>query len=159
MKTRITRIVAITAALITVSAAFAQDSDEAMRLAKKLTEEGSITFNTANAQAMSAYYSGDAKFYFQSTDSNGVTVKEYNGRDEIERFYVDLFKDGGTIRSKNTVEYAKKLNVETLVIAGTFIPNEAAADPISIPFYQVRVKQNDKWLIHSLRIFYLPAKS
>ena len=30
--------------------------------------------------------------------------------------------------------------------------------PIKVPFYQVRVKQEDKWLINSLRIFYVPEK-
>jgi hypothetical protein len=155
MKPHLVAISAVIVASIIHPTARAQDSDEALRLAKKLTEEGSITFDTANAQAMSAYYTGDAKIFLQSKDQNGIAVKEYTGRDEIEAFYKDLFKDGGTIRSKNTVDYAKKLNAETLVIAGTFIPNQAAPDPMSIPFYQVRVKQDDKWLIHSLRIFVL----
>src|SRR4051794_32818977 len=84
-------------------------ADEATKLAKKLTEEGAATFNTANAKAMAAYYTDDAIVFLQSKDENGHSVKEYDGRGEIERLYADLFKDPGSIQAKNTVEYAKLL--------------------------------------------------
>ena len=91
---------------------------------------------------------------------NGYSVKEYDGRAEIETWSTPtLFKDEhGTIQAKNTVEYAKLLAPDLLVIAGTFEPNQLADKPIKVPFYQVRVKQGDKWLIHSVRIFVLPEK-
>ncbi len=56
-----------------------------MKLARKLTEEGATTFNTANAKAMAAYYTEDAKIFFETKNDSGVSVKEYNGRDEIEK--------------------------------------------------------------------------
>jgi uncharacterized protein (TIGR02246 family) len=156
-----TRFITISAALclggILLAAARAQapaqPDEEAMKLAKKLTEEGAATFNTANAKAMTAYYTEDGKVFLQSRDQNGVSVKEYDGRDEIERLYVDLFKDPSAIQAKNTVEYARLLAPDLLVIAGVFEPNMAAADPLKLPFYQVRVKRADKWLIHNLRVF------
>jgi ketosteroid isomerase-like protein len=132
--------------------------DEAMKLARKLTEAGAATFNTANAKAMAAYYTNDAKVFLQGRGDDGITIKEYDGREEIEKLYADLFKDKGTIQSKNTVEYARLLASDVLVIAGTFEPNLDPAETLKVPFYQVRLKQGDKWLINSLRIFLVGEK-
>ena len=155
----------ITAAALVLSAccvitAQGQDPgvDEAMKLAKKLTEQGSATFNTANAKAMADYYTADAKVTMHSRNDEGISIKEYDGREEIQGLYADLFKDRGTIRSKNTVEYAKLLASDVLVIAGTFEPNLDADKPLKVPFYQVRLKQGDKWLINSLHIFVVGEK-
>jgi uncharacterized protein (TIGR02246 family) len=143
------------ACLVNLAPGQEQANDEALKLAKKLTEEGAATFNTANAKAMAAYYTDDAKMVLQSKDEDDISVKDYDGRNEIEKFYADIFKDPATIQAKNTVEYAKLLAPDLLVIAGTFVPNEAAAKPLKVPFYQVRIKRADKWLINSLRIFVL----
>jgi len=136
-----------------------QNVDDAVQLAKKLTEEGATTFNTASAKAMAAYYTDDAKVFLESKNDSGISVKEYDGREEIEKFYADLFKNGGTIQSKNTVEYAKLLAPDILVIAGTFEPNTRDPKSLKVPFYQVRIKQGDKWLMSSLRIFVIGEKS
>jgi hypothetical protein len=136
-----------------------QGADEAMKLAKKLTEEGAATFNTANAKAMADSYTADATVCLQSRNDQGISVKEYDGREEIQGLYADLFKDRGTIRSKNTVEYARLLASDVLVIAGTFEPDLDADKPLKVPFYQVRLRQGDKWLINSLRIFVVAEKS
>ncbi len=159
MKRVMTLISAILLGVLLIVPASGQNVDEAMQLAKKLTEEGATTFNTANAKAMAAYYTDDAKVFLQSKDDNGTSVKEYNGREEIEKFYGDLFKDARTIQSKNTVEYAKLLAPDILVIAGTFEPNTLDPKPLKVPFYQVRIKQGDKWLMSSLRIFVIGEKS
>jgi hypothetical protein len=135
-----------------------ESSDEAMKLARKLTEEGAATFNTTNAKAMAAFYTEHAMVFLQTRDEKGLAVKEYDGRDEIEGLYADLFKDRATVQSKNTVEYARLLAPDILVIAGTFEPNQTAADPLKVPFYQVRIKQGEKWLINSLRIFVVSKK-
>ena len=131
---------------------------KAMNLATKLTEQGAATFNTADAKAMAAYYTPDAKVILQGRGEDGLTVKVYDGREAIERLYADVFKDRGTIQSKNTVEYARLLTSDILVIAGTFVPDQNTAQPLKVPFYQVRVKQGDKWLINSLRIFVVAEK-
>ena len=141
------------ACLVNLAPGQEQDNNEALKLAKKLTEDGAATFNTANAKAMAAYYTDDAKMFLQSKEENDISVKEYDGREEIEKFYADIFKDPATILAKNTVEYAKLLAPDLLVIAGTFVPNESATKPLKVPFYQVRIKRAEKWLIHSLRIF------
>ena len=136
-----------------------QNVDDATELAKKLTEEGAATFNTASAKAMAEYYTDDAKVFLESKNDSGISVKEYDGREEIEKFYADLFKNPATIQSKNTVEYAKLLAPDILVIAGTFEPNTQDPKPLKVPFYQVRVKQGDKWLMSSVRIFVIGEKS
>lgn len=142
----------------TASRSWAEDqgADEAMKLARKLTEEGAATFSKADAKAMAAYYTENAIVFLQGKGDDGYSVKEYDGQAEIERLYADFFKEPGTIRAKNTVDHAKLLAPDLLVITGTFEPNQLAAKPMKLPFYQVRVKQGEKWLIHSVRIFLLP---
>jgi ketosteroid isomerase-like protein len=143
-----------------IPAIFAQDqaADEAMKLAKKITDEGAATFSKADAKAMVAYYTEDAKVFFDAREENEIKVKVYDGHAEIENFYADLFKDPTKVHGKNTVEYARLLASDVLVIAGTFVPNANEAEPIKVPFYQVRIKKGDKWLINSLRIFFVPEK-
>lgn len=133
-------------------------ADEAMTLARKLTEEGAATYSKCDARAMAAYYTEKAIVFLQGKNDEGHSVKEYDGRAEIEGFYADLFKDKKTMQARNTVEYARLLAPDLLVIAGTFEPDQLAAEPMKVPFYQVRVKQGDRWLIHSLRIFVLSGK-
>ena len=69
-----------------------------------------------------------------------------------------MFKKPETTKSRNTVEYAKFLAPDILVIAGTFDLNTLKPDSPKIPFYQVRVKKGDKWLMSSLRIYFVPQK-
>jgi ketosteroid isomerase-like protein len=136
-----------------------QPADEAMNLARKLTEEGAATFSKADAKAMVAYYTENAIVFVQGKNDEGHSVKEYDGKAEIERAYADYFKgQQGTIQAKNSVEYARLLAPDVLVIAGTFEPNQLAEKPLKVPFYQVRIKQGDRWLIQSVRIFVLPEK-
>ena len=161
MNRSITVFAGILLGLNAIHAASAQDqkpADEAMKLAKKITDEGAATFNTADAKAMAAYYTDEAKVFFETREESGFTIKVYDGRTEIENFYADLFKDPSQVHGRNTVEYARLLASDVLVIAGTFVPNENADEPIKVPFYQVRRKQGEKWLINSLRIFFVPEK-
>ena len=157
-----TRAIAIVSAMmwggLMLSPARAQEpGDEAMKLARKLTEEGAATFGKADAKAMVAYYTENAIVFVQGKNDEGHSVKEYDGKAEIERAYADFFKgQQGTIQAKNTVEYARLLAPDVLVIAGTFEPNQLAEKPLKVPFYQVRIKQGDRWLIQSVRIFVLP---
>lgn len=136
-----------------------EPADEAMKLATKITEEGAATFSKQDAKAMAAYYTEDAIVFLQGKSDEGHSVKQYDGKAEIERLYADLFKEPKTIRARNTVEYARLLAPDLLVIAGTFEPDQLADKPLKVPFYQVRVKKGEKWLIHSLRVFVLPEKS
>jgi ketosteroid isomerase-like protein len=135
-----------------------KSADEAMKLAVKLTEEGAATFDTFNAKAMANYYVDDAVVVLVTRDGGGLKNDVHSGRADIEKFYADIFKKPETIKSKNAVEYAKLLAPDVLVIAGTFDTNTLKPDSPKLPFYQVRVKQGDKWLMSSLRIFFVPQK-
>ena len=44
------------------------------------------------------------------------------------------------------------------MIARTFGTNTLKPDSPKVPFYQVRVKKGDQWLMSSVRIFVLPQK-
>jgi hypothetical protein len=133
-------------------------ADEATKLAVKLTEEGAATFDTLKAKAMADYYLEDAQIDLVSKNDEGVKTDVHKGRDEIEKFYAKMFEKPETIKSRNTVEYARLLSPEVLVIAGRFDTNTLKPDSIKVPFYQVRVKKADKWLMSHLRIFVLPQK-
>ncbi len=141
--------------------AWAQIPDPAMELARKLTDQGARTFNTASAKDMVAYYTDDAKITLEGRDQNGFSIKEYASRDEIEGLYKEMFKDKnpGSIAARNTVEYAKLLAPDMLVIAGVFEPDTNAPSPLKVPFYQVRIKKGDHWLISSLRLFVVGKES
>ncbi len=133
-------------------------ADEATALAVKLTEQGAATFDTFNAKAMADYYLEDGEIALVTKEEGGLKVKYYKGRAEVEQGYADMFKKPETIKSKNTVEYAKLIAPDVLVIAGTFDLNTLKPDSPKVPFYQVRVKKGDQWLMSSVRIFVLPQK-
>jgi len=133
-------------------------ADEATALAVKLTEQGAATFDTFNAKAMADYYLEDAEIALVSKEEGGLKIQTQKGRAEIEKFYADIFKRPETIKSRNTVEYAKLIAPNVLVIAGTFDTNTLKPDSPKVPFYQVRVKKGDQWLMSSVRIFVLPQK-
>ena len=134
-------------------------ADEATALAIKLTEEGAATFDTYNAKAMTDYYLDDAEIALTTRNNEGgLNIQTYKGKAEIEKGYADVFKKPETTKSKNTVEYAKFLAPDILVIAGTFDLNTLKPDSPKVPFYQVRMKKGEKWLMSSLRIFFVPPK-
>ena len=148
-------IAAATVALL-ASPARAED-DDATKLAVKLTTAGAATFDTKDARAMAAYYTDDAQVLVTSKDKDTGAIKTEvkRGRGEIEDFYRELFKDAGTIHSKNTVTHARRIDPDLLLIGGDFQPDLVGSD-VKVPFVQVRVRQGDKWLIANLQIFIVP---
>jgi ketosteroid isomerase-like protein len=151
-------IAAVTAGSIRGAGPEKDNTDETMALAVKVTEQGAATFDTFNAKAMADYYLDDAEIALVTTEDGGLKVQAQKGRAEIEKFYSDVFKKPETIKSRNTVEYAKMIAPDVLVIAGTFDTNTLKPDSPKVPFYQVRVKKGDQWLMSSVRIFVLPQK-
>lgn len=151
-------IAAIPAATLRGAGPDKDKPDEAKALAIKLTEQGAATFDTFNAKAMADYYLEDGEIALVTKEEGGLKVKTYKGRAEIEQGYADMFKKPETIKSRNTVEYAKLIAPDVLVIAGTFDINTLKPDSPKVSFYQVRVKKGDQWLMSSVRIFVLPQK-
>lgn len=132
-------------------------AEDARALAQGVLDKGAKLFDTRNAKAMADTYTGDAVFALESKDNaTGVfKTEEHRGRAEIEAFYRKLFENAGdATTSKNTVEYAKQVAPDLLVITGTFQPDDS--NPLGLNFVQVRVKDGDQWLLKSLHIFLLP---
>jgi ketosteroid isomerase-like protein len=131
-------------------------AQDAKKLAREVLDQGAALFDARNAANLSASYTEDARLFLVSKDKDKgkyeITTKE--GRSEIEGFYSDLF--GGAdpnekTTSRNTVEFARLVEPDLLVIHGFFEPTTAKPD--KCPFVQVRVKKGDRWLIQSLRLF------
>jgi ketosteroid isomerase-like protein len=134
----------------------AADTD-AKALAQSILDKGAALFDTQDATAIAATYTEDAQIlWFDKDSSTGELKLSFKkDRSEIEQFYRDLFKDAKekTI-SKNTIEYARLLAPDLLVIHGFFQPN--ASNNGKYPFVQVRVKSADKWLLKTLQFFVVP---
>lgn len=131
----------------------AQEKD-AKTVAQDVLDKGAALFDTRDATAMAATYTDDAQLLWIDKDSTTgeikVTVKK--DRTEIESLYHDLFKDAKEkTTSKNTVEFARFVGAELMVIHGVFQPNVDKQG--KFPFVQMRVKQNEKWLIKNLQLY------
>ncbi len=131
----------------------AEDKD-AKTLAQEILDKGAALFDKRDAAAMAATYTEDAQLEWIEKDSaaGGIKIDTKKGREEIETGYRDLFKDSKeATTSKNTVEYARFVGSELLVIEGDFQPNVASEG--SFHFVQIRLKQGEKWLVRSLQLF------
>lgn len=148
-------IVALALSLILIPPARSNDATtqsdaEAMTLAQQILDKGAELYATKDALAMAATYTEDAEITLIVKKREEIKTEVKRGRFEIEQGYRDLFKDAGSIKPKNTVEYARFLDTDMLLIAGVFEPD---ANSLKVPFVQTRVKQGDKWLMSNLRIF------
>jgi hypothetical protein len=131
----------------------AQDKD-AKTLAQEILDKGSALFDTRDATAMAATYTEDAQIQWISKDDSTkeIKIELKNGRAEIESLYHDVFKDAKEkTTSKNTVEFARLIAPDLMVIQGIFQPN--VVNEGGFPFVQMRVKQGDKWLMKNLQFF------
>jgi hypothetical protein len=103
---------------------------------------------------MAATYTEDAQLLWIDKDSSTgeIKVSVKKDRSEIESLYRDLFKDAKEkSTSKNTVEFARFVAPDLMVIQGVFQPN--IEKPAKFPFVQMRVKQGDKWLMKNLQLY------
>jgi hypothetical protein len=126
----------------------------AKTLAQEILDKGSALFDTRDATAMAATYTEDAQIeWIAKDDTTGeIKVDLKKGRAEIESLYHDVFKDAKErTTSKNTVEFAKLIAPDLMVIHGVFQPN--LANKGKFPFVQFRVKQGDKWILKNLQFF------
>jgi hypothetical protein len=130
------------------------EEKDAKTLAQEVLDKGAALFDKRDAAVMAATYTEDAQLEWVEKDSatGGIKIDVKKGRDEIETLYRDLFKDAKeATTSKNTVEFARYVGTELMIIQGVFQPN--TANEGKLPFVQVRVKQGDKWLMRSLQLF------
>jgi hypothetical protein len=131
----------------------AQEKD-AKAVAQEVLDKGSALFDTRDAAAMAATYTEDAQLLWVDKDNSTgeIKVSVKKDRSEIESLYRDLFKDATEkTTSKNTVEFARFVAPDLMVIQGVFQPN--VDKPAKFPFVQMRVKQGDKWLLKNLQLY------
>jgi len=149
---------ALALALGLFSTARADDKD-AKTLAQEILDKGAKLFDKHDATVMAATYTEDAQIDLIEKDkSTGeIKINVKTGRSEIESFYRDLFKNAReSTTSKNTVEFARLLSSDVMLIEGTFQPE--TDKELKVPFVQMRIKQNDKWLMRTLHLYVLPKE-
>ena len=147
------RLVALAIVLVLPVAVRADDKD-AKAAAQALLDKGAALFDTRDAAAMAATYTEDAQILWFDKDSSTGEIKLSFKKDraEIEALYHDLFKDAKEkTTSKNTVEFARFITSDVMVIHGVFQPNVDKPDKYS--FVQTRVKVGDKWLMKVLELY------
>jgi hypothetical protein len=131
----------------------AEDTD-AKTLAQDVLDKGAALFDKHDAVAMAATYTEDAQLQWVEKDSaaGGIKIETRKGREEIESLYRDFFKDQKeATTSKNTVEFARFISPDLMVVHGAFQPN--VANEARFQFVQLRYKKDDKWMLKSLTLF------
>jgi hypothetical protein len=145
---------AIFALLFVVPISVRADDKDAKMVAQNVLDKGAALFDTRDAAAMAATYTEDAQLLWIDKDSSSgeIKVSVKKDRAEIESLYRDLYKDAKEkTTSKNTVESARFIGADLMVIHGVFQPNVDKNG--KFPFVQTRVKQGDKWLIKILQLY------
>jgi hypothetical protein len=140
-------------ALALAAPTLAQEPDT-KKSAQEILDKGSAIFDTHDAAAMAATYLEDSRLLItgKNNDTGAYDLSVKEGRSQVEEFYRDLWKDSSEkTTSKNTVEFARFVSPDVLIIYGTFEPNTAKGDKYS--FVQTRIKKGDKWLIQTLQLF------
>jgi ketosteroid isomerase-like protein len=143
-------------ALLLVAPAHSRDDapqldQEAVNVARQVLDKGSQLYNAKDAEALAATYTEDAEVAIVSKKPGELKTEFKRGRAEIEELYRSVFATGNSFTSKYTIEYARMLDQDMLLIAGVFEPD--LGGNLKVPFVQVRVKQGDRWLMTSLRLF------
>ena len=156
--TRTTRV-ALAVTLSLSLPAHAADEDAKMA-AVKLLAAGAKLFDAKDAKGLAATYTDDAviRAVSRDNDTRELKTEDYHGRDAINKAYDKVFDNDAIFHAKNTIEYVQQPGPDVLVIAGHFVPDTQASDPIKVPFVQVRKKQGDAWKISTLQLFLLLDK-
>ncbi len=144
--------------LMTPMTAFGQDDEaQAMALAKDTLDRGSALFDKRDAAAMAATYVETAQIIVikHDSDTDNIVVETRDGRAAIEKAYADIFKDRlPEHRSRNTVESARFLRKDLLMIRGRFAMNREQGD--TVQFVQIRAREGDQWKIVTMQLMELP---
>ena len=112
----------------------AQDKD-AKAVAQDVLDKGAALFDTRDAAAMAATYTEDAQLLWIDKDSSTgeIKVSVKKDRAEIESLYHDLFKDAKEkTTSKNTVEFARFVGADLMVIHGSLSAQHRQGRQVSV---------------------------
>ncbi len=132
--------------------------DEALDAAKAATGEGAKIFSSKNLDAMLATYAEDSQVEIISRNeaTGGLKRDQSTGKNEIRKLYEDMFKTEGSIDARNTVETARFVGPEMLLITGTFEVS-AGGRTSTFPFVQVRTRRDGKWLLAHVQVYVAPS--
>ena len=148
-------VVTLAASAVTAPAQEGQSQpsppSEADQIARRVLKAGSDLFDAKNAPALAATYTEDGIIHIIARNEDGSYKDDTkHGRAEIERFYRELFQDSAPIDSENTVEFARLIAPDLLVVHGRFRPNTGQKE---LPFVQMRIKQGPEWQLKTLWLF------
>jgi hypothetical protein len=135
--------------------------DEAKAIATKVTAAGAAMFDSRDAKGLAQTYTDDGRLEIYSRESgDGSTLKVETrvGRAEVQGYYETLFKNESPIHAKNIVQAARFLGDDMIEFAGVFEPDSEAAEPLKLPFHQVRIRTGDSWKVVSMQVFVIPKK-
>jgi hypothetical protein len=145
----------------TSTAVFGQDDDaKARTLAQQILDRGAALFDKRDAVAIAATYVEDAQAMLikREGDARDLKLEVTRGRAEIEKVYARIFKDRlPEHRCRNTVESARFLGPEMLLIQGRFALDRNQSDVIQ--FVQIRARQGEEWKIVTLQLMLLPGQN
>ncbi len=144
--------------LVAPGAAFGLDDDaKAVAVAKETLDKGAALFDKRDAAAMAATYIETAQVIVikRASDTDRVVTEIRSGRAEIEKAYAEIFKDRlPEHKSRNTVESARLLSPDMLLIQGRFSLNIDQGD--SIRFVQIRTREGDQWKVVTMQLMEMP---
>jgi hypothetical protein len=144
--------------LIAAAPALAQEDDaRAMAVAKETLDRGAALFDERNAAKMAATYleAGQLVIIRREPDGGRLVIENRSGRTAIEESYRDLFKDrSAEHKSRNTVESARFLGNDMLLVRGRFALDRNQGD--SVQFVQVRALDGGEWKVATMQILDLP---
>ena len=141
-------------------AAGQETDDRAKTLAQETLDRGATLFDRRDPAAMAATYieTGEIILIKRDSASDRVVSETWRGRAEIEKAYSKVFKDRlPEHRSRNTVESARFLTPDLLMIRGRFAMNRDQGDIAQ--FVQIRVREEDEWKIVTMQLMELPKEN
>ena len=154
------RTLALLAALAAAppAAAPADAPDDAKAVAEKVTTAGASMFDARDAKGLADTYVDDARFdlILREPGTGSLKTETRTGRADIQAYYENLFRGDQNPHARNTVEYARFVGPDLLLIAGVFEPDTEAPEPRRLPFTQVRRKQAGAWRVVSLQLIVTP---
>jgi len=151
----ITRTLAIVLTLPSLVLAAGPKDDEAKAVAVKVTTAGASLFDAKDAPALAATFTEEARLEvtIKEKDTNKYNTEVKQGRTQIEAYYRELFKSDATYHAKNTIEFAKEIAPDLILFTGIFETDSQAAEPLKLPFIQVRKKNGEAWQVVSMQVF------
>lgn len=148
-------IVAFSAASIAAQSKKNGPKSEAETIAEGFLKKGSDLFDAKNAAGLAATYTEDGEVLIVSKRDGETTEEARRGRAAIEGFYGDYFRIADTLDSENTVETARLIAPDVIIVHGRFRPDAGKPE---WPFVQMRVKRGDRWLMSRLWLFLNPSE-